>query len=177
MGIALTDDHRELAEVARGFLASQKARAAARSMLDAAEEDRPPFWSALVELGWLGLHIDEEHGGSGYGLPELVVVIEELGRAVAPGPFVPTVIASAVIAKDGSAEQQSRLLPGLIDGSVVAGIGLGGDVSLGDGVADGDAGIALGAGLADLLLIAAGDDVLAIERGLGARPAGKGQRR
>ena len=101
MGIALTDDHRELAEVARGFLTSQKARAAARSLLDAPEEALPPFWQGLVELGWLGLHIDEEHGGSGYGLPELVVVIDELGRAVAPGPFVPTVIASAVIAKDG----------------------------------------------------------------------------
>ena len=124
MGIALTDDHRELAEVARAFLTSQKARWAARSLLDAPDEGRPGFWQDLVELGWLGLHVDEEHGGSGYGLPELVVVIEELGRAVAPGPFVPTVIASAVIAKDGTAEQKSRLLPGLIDGTVTAGIGL-----------------------------------------------------
>ncbi|OCB22581.1 acyl-CoA dehydrogenase [Mycobacterium malmoense] len=165
MGIALTDDHRELAEVARGFLTSQKARWAARSLLDAAEESRPPFWQNLVELGWLGLHVDEEHGGSGFGLPELVVVVEELGRAVAPGPFVPTVIASAVIAKDGSAEQKSRLLPGLIDGTVTAGIGLDSRVRLEGGVADGDAGIVLGAGLAELLLVAAGEDVLLLERG------------
>src|SRR6201996_4165360 len=165
MGIALTDDHRELAEVARGFLTSQKARSAARSLLDAPEEGLPPFWQGLVELGWLGLHIDEEHGGSGYGLPELVVVIDELGRAAAPGPFVPTVIASAVIAKDGSAEQQSRLLPGGIDVTLTAGIALGGNVSLRNDVADGDAGIVLGAGLGDLLLIAAGDDVLVVERG------------
>ncbi|OBG00656.1 acyl-CoA dehydrogenase [Mycobacterium sp. 852014-52450_SCH5900713] len=164
MGIALTDDHRELAEVARGFLTSQKARWAARSLLDAAEESRPPFWQNLVELGWLGLHVDEEHGGSGYGLPELVVVVEELGRAVAPGPFVPTVIASAVIAKDGSAEQKSRLLPGLIDGTVTAGIGLDGQVQFKNGIADGDAGIVLGAGLAELLLITAGEDVLLLER-------------
>lgn len=164
MGIALTDDHRELAEVARAFLTSQKARWAARSLLDAADEARPPFWHDLVELGWLGLHIDEEHGGSGYGLPELVVVIEELGRAVAPGPFVPTVIASAVIAAEGTADQKTRLLPGLIDGSVAAGIGLGGEVSVNDGVANGDAGIVFGAGLADLLLIAAGNDVLLLER-------------
>jgi alkylation response protein AidB-like acyl-CoA dehydrogenase len=169
MGIALTDDHRELAEVARAFLTSQKARWAARSLLETADESRPPFWQNLVELGWLGLHIDEEHGGSGYGLPELVVVIEELGRAVAPGPFVPTVIASAVIANDGSAEQKSRLLPGLIDGTVTAGIGLGGEVRVADGpknrIANGEAGIVLGAGLAELLLIAAGDDVLLLERG------------
>ena len=168
MGIALTDDHRELAEVARAFLTSQKARWTARSLLDTADEGRPGFWQHLAELGWLGLHVDEEHGGSGYGLPELVVVIEELGRAVAPGPFVPTVIASAVIAKDGTAEQKSRLLPGLIDGTVTAGIGLDGKVEVKDGpknrIADGEAGIVLGAGLAELLLIAAGDDVLVLDR-------------
>ncbi|HVQ98930.1 MAG TPA: acyl-CoA dehydrogenase [Mycobacterium sp.] len=164
MGIALTDDHRELAGVARAFLTSQKARWAARSLLDAGDESRPPFWHDLVELGWLGLHIDEEYGGSGFGLPELVVVIEELGRAVAPGPFVPTVIASAVIAHEGTAEQRKRLLPGLIDGTTTAGVGLNSRVNVDGDVADGDAGIALGAGLADLLLIAAGDDLLVLER-------------
>ena len=56
-------------------------------------------------------------------------MIEELGRAVAPGPFVPTVIASAVIADDGTAEQKARLLPGLIDGTVTAGVGLAGQVA------------------------------------------------
>ena len=168
MGIALTDDHRELADVARAFLTSQKARWAARSLLDAPDESRPPFWHDLVELGWLGLHIDEEYGGSGYGLPELVVVIDELGRAVAPGPFVPTVIASAVIAKEGAGDQKARLLPGLIDGTVTAGIGLDSQVQVKDGpkngIASGEAGIVLGAGLAELLLIAAGDDVLVLER-------------
>src|ERR1700741_2421004 len=104
MGIALTDDHRELAKVARAFLTSQKARWAARSLLDTADEPRPPFWQSLVELGWLGLHIDEEHGGSGYGLPELVVVIEELGRAVAPGPFVATAVGLGGRAPDGTAD-------------------------------------------------------------------------
>ncbi|WP_343602841.1 acyl-CoA dehydrogenase [Mycobacterium sp.] len=165
MGIALTDDHRELADVARAFLTAQKARWAARSLLDAAEETRPPFWGGLVELGWLGLHIDEAHGGSGYGLPELAVVVEELGRAVAPGPFLPTVIASAVISHAGTPEQQARLLPGLIDGTLTAGVGLGGEVAVDGGAANGEAGIVLGAGLADVLLIAAGDDVLVLERG------------
>jgi 3-oxochol-4-en-24-oyl-CoA dehydrogenase len=168
MGIALTDDHRELAGVARAFLTSQKARSAARSLLDAPEEARPPFWQGIVELGWLGLHIDEEHGGSGYGLPELVVVVEELGRAVAPGPFVPTVIASSVIAKEGTADQKARLLPGLIDGTVTAAIGLDTQVQIKggtkNGIADGEAGVVLGAGLAELLLIAAGDDVLVLDR-------------
>ncbi|HEX7321895.1 MAG TPA: acyl-CoA dehydrogenase [Mycobacterium sp.] len=165
MGIALTDDHRQLAEVARGFLNSQQARGAARALLDSADETRPPFWSGLVELGWLGLHIDEEHGGAGYGLSELVVVIDELGRAVAPGPYLPTVIASATLAHAGTAEQRAALLPGLVDGSTVAGVGVGGEVRIDGERASGAAGIVLAAGLADVLVITAGDDVLVLDRG------------
>lgn len=165
IGLALTDDHRQLAEVARGFLTAQQARRAARELLDAADEARPAFWAELAGLGWLGLHVDEQYGGSGFGLPELAVVIGELGRAVAPGPFVPTVIASAVIAAAGTAEQQDRLLPGLVDGTVTAGVGLAGEIRRDGGTATGAAGIVLGAGLADLLLLAAGDDVLVLERG------------
>ena len=52
MGIALTDDHRELAEVARAFLTSQKARWAARSLLETPDEARPGFWRGMAELGW-----------------------------------------------------------------------------------------------------------------------------
>lgn len=164
MGIALTDDHRELAGVVRDFLTSHDARGANRALLEAPTEELPAFWPQLSELGWLGLHIDEEYGGSGFGLPELVVVAEELGRAVAPGPFLPTVIASATIAARGTDAQRQRLLPGLVDGSTVAGVGLGGNLSFADGKASGDAAVVLGAGLADLLVLAAGQDVLIVDR-------------
>ena len=95
MPIAISDTHRELESVARSFLESAKARAEARALLDAPDEKLPAFWDDLVGLGWLGLHLPESVGGSGYGLPELVVVLQELGRAVAPGPFLPTVLASS----------------------------------------------------------------------------------
>ena len=100
------------------FLAKRGARGAARALLEAESEELPAFWPELSELGWLGLHLPEEHGGSGFGLPELVIVAEEMGRAVAPGPFVPTVTASAVIAAIGSPQAQASLLPGLADGSL-----------------------------------------------------------
>ena len=90
----------------------------------------PPFWGDLAALGWLGLHLPEARGGSGFGLPELVVVVEELGRAVAPGPFVPTVIASAVIDAAGSEALAGRLLPGLADGSVLGGVAVSSDVTV-----------------------------------------------
>lgn len=164
MTIALTDDHRELGVVARSFLTAQKARWAARELLDADDETRPPFWRELAELGWLGLHVDEKYGGSGFGLPELVVVIDELGRAVAPGPFVPTVVVSSVLAAVGTEEQKRRLLPGLVDGSLTAAVGFGGSLEVSDGRASGEAGVVVGAGLADLLLLAAGDDMILVER-------------
>lgn len=164
MPIALTDDHRELGEVARSFLTAQKARWAAREMLDADHEVRPPFWGELADLGWLGLHVGEQHGGSGFGLPELVVVIEELGRAVAPGPFVPTAVVSAVIDAAGSGQQKARLLPGLVDGSVVGAVGLGGDLAMSGGTVSGDAGVVLGGGLAQLLMLRVGDDMLLVDR-------------
>ena len=164
MPIALTDDHRAVGDVARSFLAAQQARNAAREMLDADAGSMPPFWGALAELGWLGLHIEEQYGGSGFGLPELVVVIDELGRAAAPGPFVPTVVVSSVIDTAGSAEQKARLLPGLVDGTRTGGIGFDGQVTLTGKRASGDAGVVIGAELADLLLVTAGDDVLIVER-------------
>jgi 3-oxochol-4-en-24-oyl-CoA dehydrogenase len=164
MPIALTDDHRELGEVARSFLTAQKARWAARELLDAEEETRPPFWQELAGLGWLGLHVDERHGGSGFGLAELVVVIDELGRAVAPGPFVPTAVVAAVLDTAGTEELKARLLPRLIDGSLTGAVGFDSAVSVADGVASGDAGVVLGAATADLLLLAAGDDMLLVDR-------------
>jgi len=164
MSIALTDDHRELGNVARSFLTAQKARLAARALLDADVEGRPPFWNELAELGWLGLHVDEKYGGSGFGLPELVVVIDELGRAVAPGPFVPTVVVSAVIAAVGTEEQKTRLLPGLVDGTHTAAIGFGGNLTVSGGRVSGEAGVVLGAGQADVLLLASGEDMLVVER-------------
>jgi len=164
MPIALTDDHRELGDVARSFLTAQKARLASRALLDADSETRPAFWADMAGLGWLGLHIDEQYGGSGYGLPELVVVIDELGRAVAPGPFVPTVVVSSVIAAVGTDEQKARLLPGLIDGTHTAAIGFGGNLTVSGGRISGDAGVVLGAGLADVLLLASGEDMLVVER-------------
>src|SRR5256885_9811397 len=97
MGIAISEDRLDLAGVADAFLERTGARAEARSLLDAADETLPAAWKEMADLGWLGLHLPEAHGGSGFGLAELVVVTESLGAAIAPGPFLPTVWASAAI--------------------------------------------------------------------------------
>jgi len=167
MSIAITDDHRALAETASDFLAKRDARAAARALLEAPVEALPEWWDELAGLGWLGLHVDEAHGGSGYSLEELVVVVEAMGRVVAPGPFVPTVIASAVLAAAGDAAAQATFLPGLAAGSRIGAVALDGSVTITDGKASGSAGAVLGGGLAQVLLVAAGDDVAIVEVGEG----------
>jgi alkylation response protein AidB-like acyl-CoA dehydrogenase len=165
MTIAITDEHQELARVARSFLADAGARAASRALLEAPEAGLPAFWKELSELGWTGLHLPEAYGGQGFGLPELVVVIDELGYAVAPGPFLPTVWASATIDAAGSDAQRRALLPGLADGSVIGAVALGGSLSRrADASVDGSAGLVLGADLANLLLLAVGPDLVVVDR-------------
>jgi 3-oxochol-4-en-24-oyl-CoA dehydrogenase len=167
MSIAITDDHRTLAQTASDFLVKNGARGAARDLLEADSEGLPAYWADVAGLGWLGLHIPEEYGGSGFGLPELVVVVEELGRAVAPGPFVSTVTASAVIAAMGSSDVKARLLPGLVDGSSVGSVALSGAVEVRDGAAHGPAGVVLSGGLADLVLVLVGEDVVIVDPSAG----------
>jgi alkylation response protein AidB-like acyl-CoA dehydrogenase len=163
MSIAITDDHLALADTVSAFLAKHQSLAAARALLEGADEANPAFWSEAAALGWLGLHIPEEYGGSGFGFEELVVVVEQLGRGLAPGAFVPTVMASAVVAATGSEELKRRLLPGLADGSVRGAVALGGEVELRGGAVHGSAGVVLGAGLADIVLVPLGDDVIVVD--------------
>ncbi|QXJ20039.1 acyl-CoA dehydrogenase [Actinomadura graeca] len=157
MAIGLTEEHEALAASVRGFTGRNVPPAAVRAALEADEESRPAFWPALAEQGLLGVHLAEEHGGQGYGLLELAVVLEELGRVAAPGPFLPTVLASAAIDAGGDAKARAGLLPALADGSRTAAVALeGGLTGRGDDgalVVTGTAGPVLGGGLADLLVL------------------------
>jgi alkylation response protein AidB-like acyl-CoA dehydrogenase len=138
--------------------------AANRALLESADEPKPSSWQEMADLGMLGVHLPEEHGGGGASLIELVVILEELGRQVAPGPFLPTALASGVIARAGNPEQMAAYLPALADGSVTAAVGLGWSLSLDARTLDGDGGIVLGGKSADLLLLRAGDDMVIVRR-------------
>src|SRR5271169_1857590 len=167
MSIAITEEHRALAQTVAGLLTKHQSRAAARGLLTEEADPRPAFWAELSGLGLLGLHISEECGGSGFGLSETLVVAEQMGRYLAPGPFVPTVIASAVLAVAGPDDLQKRLLPALADGSMIGAVALGGQVTYADGAATGKAGVVISGHLADVLLVPAGDDVLVVEKSAG----------
>ncbi|MFC6936170.1 acyl-CoA dehydrogenase [Actinomadura yumaensis] len=162
MAIGLTEEHEALAESVRGFAERNIPATVVRAALEADEETRPPFWSALAEQGLLGLHLDEEQGGQGYGLLELAIVVEELGRAAAPGPFLPTVLASAVVDASSNAKARAELLPALADGSRTAAVALDGALTgRRDGgalVVGGTAATVLGAVLADVVVLPVATD-------------------
>jgi alkylation response protein AidB-like acyl-CoA dehydrogenase len=148
MALAITEEHVALADVVREFATEKGVRAADRAVLErpARPGDEPDeLWKQVVAQGWTGLHVAEEFGGSGYGLPELAIVLEGLGREVAAGPLLPTVVASALIAERGSAEQRAQLLPGLVGGTAAS-------VAL-------EPGVGLGAVWAGIHLVRTGEDV------------------
>jgi 3-oxochol-4-en-24-oyl-CoA dehydrogenase len=164
MAIAITDDHRSLGDVVRSFAADRQLRGEARRALDTDSPALPGAWKQIADLGWLGLHLPEGHGGSGFGLAELAVVADELGYALSPGPFLATVTASAIVAQAGDDGQRGRYLPGLADGSTPAGVGLAAGLTRGaDGVIDGSVPAVLGGRWASVLVLRAGDDLIIVD--------------
>ena len=157
--LAITDEHRALAESATGLLTRLNALGSARATLDAGSSHPSDLWTGAAQLGWQGLAIGEEHGGSGFGLAELAIVLEAQGRQLSPGPFLPTVTAAVVIDRCAPDSVRAQLLPGLADGSTVAGFGVAG--TLADGTGEWPA--VLGAPDADVLVLLGGDDVVIVD--------------
>ncbi len=121
MELEFTDDQDELRDGVRSVLEREcpigTVRAIVEDGAETAAKLSDALWKQMVDLGWPALTIPEEHGGIGLGAVELAVVAEELGRAVAPTPFVPTVAQfAAVVAEAGSEGQQAAYL-----GAVAAG--------------------------------------------------------
>ena len=166
--LAITDEHRALADSAFGQLRRLNSLAAARATLDQQSGGTHPaeFWSAAAQLGWQGLAIAEEYGGSGFGLSELAVVLEAQGHELSPGPFLPTAAAAVVIDRCGTDSIRAQVLPGLSDGSAVGALGLSGRITVGsDLVATGESPAVLGAPDAGVLVLIAGDDVVVVDSG------------
>ena len=88
-----------------------------RRLAQTPEGTSPELWKQLGQLGWLGLTIPERYGGAGLGWIDLVVLLEETGRALLPAPLLSTTLAAAAILAEGNESQRERWLPGLADGT------------------------------------------------------------
>jgi alkylation response protein AidB-like acyl-CoA dehydrogenase len=163
MAVAITEDHLALSGVLRDFVKNGELRAASRGALDGTPADVDPIWDKVAQQGWLGLHVPEEDGGSGFGLEELAVVADELGCGLSPGPFVAAVVAAGVLARSGSDQLRADYLPSLIGGSAIAGVGLGSGLARDDsGAVNGQMTAVLAGCWASLFLLRVEDDVVVL---------------
>jgi len=122
MDFGLTDDQRQIQRTARELLGERAKPERVREHAEAGRMDGE-LWRELCELGWTGIALPEELGGQGLGAIELSILCEELGRSLAPVPFLPSVLAATVIEHGGSPEQQERWLPGLASGETIGALG------------------------------------------------------
>jgi alkylation response protein AidB-like acyl-CoA dehydrogenase len=107
----------------RRFLAEHQSRADVRAVMEGADPFDPDLWRRGAELGWTAMLVPEEYGGgsvTAQPVVDLVVLAEELGRGLNPGPFVPTNVVADAIVRFGSEAQAVTYLPGLARGEVTA---------------------------------------------------------
>src|ERR1700694_3870762 len=105
---------------ARDFLAKECSSKVVRKLMDGPDAYDPALWKKIADLGWTALGIPEEYGGVGTFL-DLVVVLEEAGRALLPGPFFATMgLAVPVLIEAGSEAQKKEVLGAIAQGSARA---------------------------------------------------------
>ena len=121
MDIGFSEEQELLRDTARKFLDSECPTQFVRRMMDTEDAVTDEFWRQLADNGWLGITYPEDAGGSGLGLVDLVVLMEEIGRSVMPGPYPATVLlGGAAIAMAGSPAQRREWLPRIAAGEVKA---------------------------------------------------------
>jgi 3-oxocholest-4-en-26-oyl-CoA dehydrogenase beta subunit len=125
MDFTLTDDQQAIADLSARILADGLPLDRLRAMDTAGDWGAPDLWAALARADLLGIALPEAVGGGGYGMVEACLVAEQIGRRVAPLPYVPCIVGAAMtLAEHGTAAQQERLLPGTIDGTQVVTVAL-----------------------------------------------------
>ena len=117
-----SSEHEDFRTSVRRFAEANGDSEAVRKLLDDPEGYDPSVWSQMSQqLGLQGLHLPEEHGGSGVGFGELAIVFEELGRTLLPSPYLATAaLGATAILNAGSPDEQGRWLPGIATGEQVA---------------------------------------------------------
>ncbi|MEW6642186.1 MAG: acyl-CoA dehydrogenase family protein [Pseudomonadota bacterium] len=125
MNFDFSDEQKQLRDEARRYLAEHSSPKAVRAVLDGAAPYDRALWKGLAGMGFLGVAIPEEFGGSGAGHLELCVIAEEMGRALAPVPFSSSIyLAAEAIMLAGSDEQKRLLLPGFSSGETIGTLAL-----------------------------------------------------
>lgn len=120
MDFALSEQQEMLRNTARDFLAKECPKTLVHEMEKDERGYSPELWAKMADLGWMGLVLPEKYGGSGLSYLDLAVLLEEMGRAIVPGPFVSTVVSCGLaILSRGTEKQKGELLPRIAEGELI----------------------------------------------------------
>jgi alkylation response protein AidB-like acyl-CoA dehydrogenase len=155
MNFDFTDDQHAIKRTAKDLLADRFTPERVRELAEARRYD-DDTWGELCELGWPGIFVGEEHGGQGLGTVELIILMEELGYALAPLPFLSNAAAGLVLQAAGSEEQKERWLPGIASGEARGTVGV---------VKDGEARLVPDADSAAVILLVGHEGASIVEAG------------
>jgi alkylation response protein AidB-like acyl-CoA dehydrogenase len=153
MNFDFTDDQQAIKRTAKDLLADRFKAEKVRELAESASYD-DAHWKEISELGWPGIFIGEEHGGQGLTTVELIILMEELGYAMAPVPFLSNAAAGLALQHAGSDEQRQRWLPGIASGEARGTVGL---------LTNGEAPLVPDADSADLIVLIDGDEATVVE--------------
>ena len=154
MNFDFSDDQHAIKRTAKDLLAERFKMEHVRELAEAGEYDEG-VWKELCELGWPGIFIDESYGGQGLGIVELIILMEELGYALAPLPFLSNAAAGLVLQAAGSDEQKERWLPGIASGELRGTVGL---------LTDGEAKLVPDAATAEVIVLCGHEGTEVVER-------------
>ncbi|MFK7730430.1 MAG: acyl-CoA dehydrogenase family protein [Pseudomonadales bacterium] len=116
--IRFTDEQAMILESARDFCRDKSPVPAVRALLDSEHGYTEEVWKEMVALGWLGIALPEQFGGSDMGFGSVVPLAESMGRALLSTPFFSTTLAAQAILRAGNAQQQEAWLPKLAEGTI-----------------------------------------------------------
>ena len=119
MDILPSEEEQMLKNVAREFLEAEVSTALVREMELDGLGYPPALWKQMADLGWLGMSLPEQYGGQGLPLVYLGLIMEEIGRVMAPVPLHSTMVAALTVDSDGTDQQKQDILPAVADGKMV----------------------------------------------------------
>ncbi len=119
MNFGFTEEQELLRRTAREYLQKECPSPVVRELMEDPLGYRPEMWQQMAEMGWLGLLIPEEYGGAGLDFVDLVVILEEMGRANLPSPFFATQQGTLAVLKAGNDTQRKDILPAVATGQLI----------------------------------------------------------
>lgn len=119
MDLRFTEAQEMLRKAARDFLTTECPKTKVRELEEVEEGYSPETWQKMAELGWMGLIIPEEYEGMGVTFQDLMVLLEEMGRNILPGPFLSTTVSTFPILEVGTEEQKREFLPKIARGELI----------------------------------------------------------